>query len=366
MGLPTFSGSGDLPFELIRQPSAGSIYSSPGRQQSASLTQPQVPSSSAAQTSSNCSPIFLQWIDCVSQLLRMYPFAFEFSSIFVVDLLDCMLSCRFGNFLCNSEQEREQSGVPESCGCLWVYLANLRASGGQIHVHYNLLYDPVKHEGPLLPPAAALSPTIWPQFHLRWACPEEVEVGDVGTKTISMANKLSDLHKAKDIAERKNKELLTSLDALTIELRNEKCLSNSAMNLATKATKESDAIKRAVQSLGCKINFSSEGRTTVDIDSLPSASPGQLISSPSKSEPPGIIQRNEKSNNLSVSLSVMPDDNVPKDTLSQLCESLCPFPSRDGYCRWPEAGCAQVSSQFVSIRADYDALDRLSIDDSYF
>lgn len=78
---------------------------------------------------------FLQWVDCVSQLLRMYPFAFEFSSVctsktcslisrnrlslyiqheiaswlvyclmiqaFLVDFLDCVLSCRFGNFLCN-------------------------------------------------------------------------------------------------------------------------------------------------------------------------------------------------------------------------------------------------------------------------
>lgn len=25
----------------------------------------------------------LQWVDCVSQLLRMYPFAFEFSSVCV-------------------------------------------------------------------------------------------------------------------------------------------------------------------------------------------------------------------------------------------------------------------------------------------
>ena len=24
---------------------------------------------------------YLQWVDCVSQLLRMYPFAFEFSSV---------------------------------------------------------------------------------------------------------------------------------------------------------------------------------------------------------------------------------------------------------------------------------------------
>lgn len=29
---------------------------------------------------------YLQWVDCVSQLLRMYPFAFEFSS--VSNLLD--------------------------------------------------------------------------------------------------------------------------------------------------------------------------------------------------------------------------------------------------------------------------------------
>lgn len=25
----------------------------------------------------------MQWVDCVSQLLRMYPFAFEFSSVCV-------------------------------------------------------------------------------------------------------------------------------------------------------------------------------------------------------------------------------------------------------------------------------------------
>jgi hypothetical protein len=33
----------------------------------------------------------LQWIDCVSQLLRMYPFAFEFSSVCVLAYVT--LSC---------------------------------------------------------------------------------------------------------------------------------------------------------------------------------------------------------------------------------------------------------------------------------
>lgn len=28
-----------------------------------------------------CVNLFLQWVDCVSQLIRMYPFAFEFSTV---------------------------------------------------------------------------------------------------------------------------------------------------------------------------------------------------------------------------------------------------------------------------------------------
>ncbi|XP_022858330.1 phosphatidylinositol-3-phosphatase myotubularin-1-like [Olea europaea var. sylvestris] len=96
--MPIASGSGSMPFELSRQSSTGSLSPSPMRQASGSFPS-QAPSPSHAQN--NYSPIFLQWVDCVSQLLRMYPFAFEFSSAFLVDLLDCVLSCRFGNFLCN-------------------------------------------------------------------------------------------------------------------------------------------------------------------------------------------------------------------------------------------------------------------------
>lgn len=88
-----------------------------------------------------------------------------------------------------------QSRVSDACGCLWSYLADLRSCDGQSHVHYNLFYDPIKHDGPLLPPAAALAPTIWPQFHLRWACPKEVEAGDLDAKCRSMANKFSESDK---------------------------------------------------------------------------------------------------------------------------------------------------------------------------
>lgn len=94
-----------------------------------------------------------------------------------------------------SDKERQQCGIAETCGCLWKYLADLRASDGSSHVHYNLFYDPIKHGGPLLPPAAALAPTLWPQFHLRWACPAEAQSGEVEAQCRKMAIKFSELQK---------------------------------------------------------------------------------------------------------------------------------------------------------------------------
>lgn len=57
-GTPTVSGSGNMPYELSRQASTGSLSSSPVRQPAVTLTAQA--SSPHAQTSNNCSPIFLQ------------------------------------------------------------------------------------------------------------------------------------------------------------------------------------------------------------------------------------------------------------------------------------------------------------------
>ncbi|KAL1556650.1 hypothetical protein AAHA92_12243 [Salvia divinorum] len=79
------------------------------------------------------------WVDCVSQLLRMYPFAFEFSSAFLVELLDSVLFYRFGNFLCNIEHERGKARVYDKCGCLWVHLVDMRASDKTSNQYYHLV-----------------------------------------------------------------------------------------------------------------------------------------------------------------------------------------------------------------------------------
>ncbi|KAI6669248.1 hypothetical protein NL676_004133 [Syzygium grande] len=328
-GLPAISGGGNT--ELSRQSSTGSYSSSPMRQSSGSFTT-QAPSSSHGQASNNCSPIFLQWVDCISQLLRMYPFAFEFSSTFLVDFLDCVLSCRFGNFLCNSEKERQQCSVSEACGCLWAYLTDLRISEGKSHVHYNLFYDPSKHNGALLPPAAALAPTLWPQFHLRWACPSEAQAEELEAQCRNMAMKFSELQKAKEVAERKAKEVAAAAESLTADLQRERQLNTSAVNLAKKASKENAAIKRAIQSLGCKVHFSGNGDCTVDIEANPTW--------------------------------VMKIFPITQSIAFAKAYARCARGM--GAVGGPDAGCAQLGSQFVGLRANFDAFDRLSIYDSYF
>ncbi|MED6216918.1 Carrier protein, mitochondrial [Stylosanthes scabra] len=359
VGLPAFSGS-----ELTRQPSTGNIAASPGRQSSGAFTSP-VPTSSHAQTSNNYSPIFLQWVDCVSQLLRMYPFAFEFSAAFLVDFLDCMLSCRFGNFLCNSEKERLQCNISESCGCMWVYLADLRALEGGSHVHHNPFYDPLKHNGPLLPPAAALAPTLWPQFHLRWACPEEAQAGEIEAKCRKIIMKYAELQKAKEVAERKSKEISNAMESLNAELQIVKQQNTSAMNMANRANKENMSIKRAIQSIGCKVHFSNSGDCIVDIESNPLGTAQNFLYC-SRKGPDGIMLDDQKDLAVAVTVTADDDDNDGSNPIGRVCENLCPFRSADGGCRWPNGGCAQRNSQFVGLRANFDAFDKLSIDDSYF
>ncbi|KAI5578359.1 hypothetical protein BDE02_08G022300 [Populus trichocarpa] len=361
-GMPSVSGSSERPPDLCRQSSVGSFPLPPMCQSSGSFAPP-TPSSSHAQNQQ--SPIFLQWIDCVSQLLRMYPFAFEFSSAFLVDLLDCVLSCRFGNFFCNSEKERQQVGISEACGCLWAYLADLHSSEGRSHVHCNPFYSPLKHNGPLLPPAAALAPTLWPQFHLRWACPSEAQAGELEAQCRIMSIKFSKLQKAKEGAEKKAKETAIVVESLSAELRNEKQLSSSAMALAKRASKETAAIKRAIQSLGCKVHYASGGDTTVDIETSPVKISQKSVFSPSTRESVGIVQHEDKSD-LSVSISVAADDVVSNNPFGRVCDTLCPLRTRDGGCRWPDAGCAQLASQFIGVKADYEALDSLSIYEGYF
>jgi len=68
------------------------------------------------------SPIFLQYIDCVYQLLHQFPTEFEFTEEFLRVIVAHYFSCQFGTFLANSEQEQFQLNLRKHTVSLWTFL----------------------------------------------------------------------------------------------------------------------------------------------------------------------------------------------------------------------------------------------------
>jgi hypothetical protein len=70
-------------------------------------------------TSSEKSPVFLQFLDCVSQFLYQFPTAFQFSTSLLVLLADHVYASRFGTFLCNSDCERMRQSISSRTVSIW-------------------------------------------------------------------------------------------------------------------------------------------------------------------------------------------------------------------------------------------------------
>lgn len=68
------------------------------------------------------SPIILQFMDCIFQLLHQFPKDFEFNADFLADMMDYIDSCRFGNFLFNNQRERHENKVWEKTASLWTFV----------------------------------------------------------------------------------------------------------------------------------------------------------------------------------------------------------------------------------------------------
>uniref|UniRef100_A0A8C4JCE7 phosphatidylinositol-3,5-bisphosphate 3-phosphatase n=1 Tax=Dromaius novaehollandiae TaxID=8790 RepID=A0A8C4JCE7_DRONO len=104
------------------------------------------------------SPIFLQFIDCVWQMTKQFPAAFEFNELFLITILDHLYSCLFGTFLCNCEKEREVSTKTVS---LWSYI------NSQLDEFTNPFY--VNYENHVLYPVASLNHLeLWVNYYVRW------------------------------------------------------------------------------------------------------------------------------------------------------------------------------------------------------
>ncbi|XP_006627902.3 myotubularin-related protein 2 [Lepisosteus oculatus] len=112
-------------------------------------------------TDADRSPVFLQFIDCVWQMTRQFPAAFEFNEYFLITILDHLYSCLFGTFLCNSEQQRVKEEVQKRAVSLWSYI------NSQLDDFTNPLY--VNYSNHVLFPVVSMRHLeLWVGYYIRW------------------------------------------------------------------------------------------------------------------------------------------------------------------------------------------------------
>eukprot|EP00003_Mantamonas_plastica_P029268 TRINITY_DN68_c0_g1_i10.p1 TRINITY_DN68_c0_g1~~TRINITY_DN68_c0_g1_i10.p1 ORF type:complete len:1216 (-),score=382.55 TRINITY_DN68_c0_g1_i10:437-4084(-) len=144
------------------------------------------------------SPVFLQFMDCVHQLLGQFPTAFEFNENFLIAILDHLYSCQFGTFLCNCERERNELGMRSKTVSVWScinhYIFNhnqveVSGSGKDKDVHRMFMYTNPFYVGnmdadalkglpktvrdqktkPILSvDCSSVSMVLWRSYYLRW------------------------------------------------------------------------------------------------------------------------------------------------------------------------------------------------------
>ena len=128
------------------------------------------------------SPVFLQWLDCVWQLWRQCPPAFEFNEVMLLHLADQVYSGRWSHFTQNCHLELEKdvalasiasagaAALPPSFASIFLDTSPFLApvSGFTLKQQFrNDKYAPQLCDGVLFVSGHQRSLQIWP-YHFRW------------------------------------------------------------------------------------------------------------------------------------------------------------------------------------------------------
>lgn len=108
------------------------------------------------------SPIFLQFIECVWQIMQQFPNVFEFNENFLITVVDHSYSCLFGTFLCNSEQQRTREGIKSKTISLWSMINSYPSE------YINPLYSEQTKSHVILPLASPRRLEFWTSYYCRW------------------------------------------------------------------------------------------------------------------------------------------------------------------------------------------------------
>eukprot|EP01029_Cantina_marsupialis_P003978 TRINITY_DN139_c10_g1_i1.p1 TRINITY_DN139_c10_g1~~TRINITY_DN139_c10_g1_i1.p1 ORF type:complete len:384 (-),score=113.75 TRINITY_DN139_c10_g1_i1:174-1325(-) len=110
------------------------------------------------------SPIFLQFLDCVYQLLLQFPDAFEFNETLLVFLADEQFACRTGTFLFNDEATRLKHNLQETTPSVW----SLVLGPTLLPSFKNPSFNAKAFSTRLYPSTHPRQIKLWEHYHSRW------------------------------------------------------------------------------------------------------------------------------------------------------------------------------------------------------
>ncbi|GAM20586.1 hypothetical protein SAMD00019534_037610 [Acytostelium subglobosum LB1] len=106
------------------------------------------------------APVFVQFIDCVYQVMRQHASKFEFNTQYLQDIVHHLYSCRFGTFLFDSEAERVNNDLRSRTPSLWSYL-------NQHTTHYRNAQYQVNNQEDILS-IDTMSLGLWKEYYGHW------------------------------------------------------------------------------------------------------------------------------------------------------------------------------------------------------
>lgn len=107
------------------------------------------------------SPIFIQWLEVMHQLMLQFPLAFEYTEKLLVFIADHLYSGLFGTFLENNDRQRKMDlNVVNQTMSIWTYvLSNTDAYTNRSFA---------AHDGPIWPSCSVRSINVWDRYYHRW------------------------------------------------------------------------------------------------------------------------------------------------------------------------------------------------------
>lgn len=144
------------------------------------------------------SPVFTQLVDCVWQLQRAYPAAFQFNERFLLHLHDHVYSSQYGTFVGNCEKDRLDLKLSDRTYSLWGHVAS------HVDEFLNPLFRGEDYAGLLEPNSSPPNILFWRGLYCRFESgvhPRE-SIADVmlATRDHSVSLELHITHLQKRIA----------------------------------------------------------------------------------------------------------------------------------------------------------------------